>query len=88
MLHNMAATSGLGCARCGFMISAEGIAQGLPPGADGEPDVEWVVAALPLLKEHVRREGKAFVCEGCVRESGSAFTDETLILDLYASGLF
>lgn len=88
MLHNMVATSGLGCARCGFMISVEDIAQGLPEGADGKPGVGWVVAALPLLKEHARREGKAFVCEDCAHESGSAVTDETLILDLYSSGLF
>ena len=52
MLLNMAATSALGCARCGFTITAVDIADGLPPGADGRPDVEWVVAALPLLMEH------------------------------------
>ena len=43
----------------------------------------WVVAALPLLREHARRDGKMFLCEDCVRESGLAVTDETLILDLY-----
>ena len=83
MLLNMAATRGVGCARCGFTITAEDIADGLPPGADGKPDVEWVVAALPLLIDYARRDGKTFLCEDCVRESGLAVTDETLILDLY-----
>ena len=35
MLLNMAASSGLGCARCGFTITAVDIADGLPLRADG-----------------------------------------------------
>ena len=82
MLLTMAPSSALGCARCGFTITAEDIADGLPPGADGKPDVEWVVAALPLLIDYARRGGRTFLCEDCVRESGLAVTDEALILDL------
>ena len=83
MLLDVAATSGIGCARCGFTITAESIAQGLPPGADGKPDVGWVVATLPLLMEHARREGKGFLCEDCAHVSGSPVRDQTLILDLH-----
>jgi hypothetical protein len=81
MLLDVAATSGVGCARCGFTITAESIAQGLPPGADGKPDVASVVATLPLLMEHARREGKAFLCEDCANVSGSAATHQTLMVD-------
>jgi hypothetical protein len=84
MLLNMA-TAGLGCARCGFMITAQSIAEGLPPGADGTPDVDWVVAALPRLMERARREGKAFLCEDCADESGSAVSDAALLVDLYGT---
>ena len=85
MLLNMAASSGLGCARCGFTITAVDVADGLPLGADGRPDVEWVVAALPLLMEVARREGKTFSCADCARRSGAGATDESLILDLYGT---
>jgi hypothetical protein len=64
-------------------VTAQDIAQGLPPGADGKPDVERVVAALPLLIEHAWREGKAFLCEDCADEPGLGVTDETLLLDLH-----
>ena len=83
MLSNMAATWGLGCAPLRFHDTAEDIADGLPPGADGKPDLEWVVAALPILIDYARQDGNTFLCEDCVRESGRAVTDETLILDLY-----
>jgi hypothetical protein len=84
MLLDVAATSGVGCARCGFTITAESIAQALPPGADGEPDVEWVVATLPVLMEHVRPEGKASLCGDCASVSASAATDQTLLVDIYS----
>ena len=77
MLLNMAATSALGCARCGFTITAADIADGLPLGADGRrPDVEWVVVALPLLMDRARRDGKTFLCADCARQSGHGVNDE------------
>ena len=60
MLLTMASPSTLGCARCGFTITAVDIADGLPLRADGRPDVERVVAALQVPMEHARREGKWF----------------------------
>ena len=47
--------------------------------------MEWVVAALPLLMEVARREGKTFLCADCARRSGAGATDESLILDLYGT---
>ena len=44
--------------------------------------MDWVVAALPLLREHARREGKEFVCVDCAQVSGSAVTEATYILEL------